>query len=248
MRLTIFALMLTTMTAAPAQQFKSDTEYVLTMPKGEASWFLAAKCSDARWLYLATAHEREVWGGIPAALKGGWVAYQSNKRVHVRQQTEECAEVEILGESSQYGWVGGWVDKALVRLNPEDQKKVDAARKQEATKRAATAAAKREQDLKEQQYIASLPKLRGSSESVIVATSQDCAVDYARVVEFGKRNGTGVEYRKRVLELISLQCAISLPSGTPIQVRSRDAQFVSFSVYSGPHAGTRGIALKENVQ
>src|SRR5690242_9078471 len=108
MRPFTFTLILISGIAAPAQQFKPDVEYILTMPKGEASWFLAAKCSEARWLYLATPHEREVWGGVPAALKGGWHAYQSNKRVHVRQQTDDCAEVQILGKSSQYGWVGGW--------------------------------------------------------------------------------------------------------------------------------------------
>jgi hypothetical protein len=51
--------------------------------------------------------------------------------------------------------------------NPEDQKKLAAARKTTPAKRAASAAVKREQELKEQQYIASLPKLRGPSQSVL---------------------------------------------------------------------------------
>jgi hypothetical protein len=235
MRAAFLALMLST-TVSAGQQLKQGAVYILGAPKGESSWLLTANCSDASWLYLATKQERETLVDIPGKVSGGyWLRYDVGVRARVENQTDDCAQVRLIKESS--GNEYGWVHKALIRPSLEEQRK-----------QAAIAAAKREQDLKKKQYIASLPKLRGPSDSVIVATSHDCALDYARAVEFGKKNGTGVEFRKKILELITLHCAISLPNGTPVEILSKDAQFVSFAVYSGQYAGTRGFALKENVE
>ena len=81
--------------------------------------------------------------------------------------------------------------------------------------------------------------------SVVVATSLDCARDLQGVVAFGRKNGTGVDYRKKMLELFTLGCATTMDSGTPMVDATRYGQFVSFKSYPSNKAG---VALAENVR
>jgi hypothetical protein len=144
-------------------------------------------------------------------------------------------------------------------MTPE-QRKTYEAQKAATAKRIADAKALRDKQMaaarvneaqaqaKERVYVAGLPKLwSGSSNEVLVATSQDCARDYKAIVEFGRKNGTGIEFRKRIVELVSLGCAVYMPAGTAIVVSRKDADYVRFCAHGGTMKGTCGIALSEHV-
>lgn len=98
---------------------------------------------------------------------------------------------------------------------------------------------------KELAYVNSLPQLTSPSETVIVATSIDCARDLQNVVGLGKKNGTGVEFRKKMVELMTLGCAASIPKGTPLVYAIKNGQFVTFKAYK---SGKEGVTLLESVR
>ena len=223
----IVVLLCITVCAAAQTEFElqANTEYVLRVPAGYDKWPLIADSAGggAQWCYVNRANRPTVQTlCIDKAVSLG-----------ATYAPDTLAMVTIVGKSSVNVVLkdgrSGWVARELVDMTQEQRKSLE------------------EQQAKEQAYIASLPKLRSGSSEVLVATSTDCARDYKTIVEFGRRNGTGVEYRKKILELISLGCAKNLPSGTAITVSHRDKDFVEFCAYDGPKKGTCGVALAEHV-
>ena len=102
-----------------------------------------------------------------------------------------------------------------------------------------------EANQKELAYRNSLPKLVGQGDTVVVATSIDCAKDLQGVIGYGKRNGTGVEFRKKMLELVTLGCAQAIENGTPLVKALKNGQFVTFTTYQ---SRKEGVALVDNVR
>jgi hypothetical protein len=90
-----------------------------------------------------------------------------------------------------------------------------------------------------------LPKLVSEGSTVVIATSIDCAKDLQNVIGFGRKNGTGVEYRKKMLELVTLGCAMTMDNGTVLLHAAKNGDFVAFTAYK---SGKQGVALKENVR
>jgi len=153
----------------------------------------------------------------------------------------------------------GWVARELVEITKEQLQEYEArqaanakqladAKALEAKKAAKARAEQAERQAKERAYIATLPKLQNGSNEVLVATSEDCARDYRSILDFGRKNGTGVEYRKKILGLISLGCAVAFPPDTAILISHRDKDFVAFCAYDGAKKGTCGVALPEQVR
>lgn len=122
----------------------------------------------------------------------------------------------------------------------EEKKRVAAKKAAEEKKRAAEEAQR-----KELAYVNSLPQLTGPGEAVVVATSIDCARDLQNVVNFGKTSGTGVEFRKKMVELVTLGCAASIAKATPLVSATKNGQFVTFKAYK---SGKEGVALLESVR
>jgi hypothetical protein len=133
-------------------------------------------------------------------------------------------------------------------MKPEDRKWYQDRQAAAAKERAKRLAAERERLAKEKAYIDTLPRLAGAANEILVATSMDCARDYAKTVEFGRKNGTGVEFRKKLAELVALGCAVQMPNRTAIEILARDAEFVEFRAYTGPRKGTYAVALSKDVR
>jgi hypothetical protein len=226
----------------------ADTEYVLNVPPGYDRWALSGQDGGADWCYASRGRPSDI------------ASLCFDKKPTYASGTS--ATVELIGDASVKVVLKdgrtGWVARELIGMTPEQKRAYEteqgarakrvAEAKAQAAKRVAEARAKEaEKEAKERAFIATLPKLRSGSSEVLVATSGDCARDYKGIIEFGRRNGTGIEYRKKVLELISLGCATNLPSGTAINISRRDRDFVTFCAYDGPKRGTCGVALSEHV-
>jgi hypothetical protein len=213
------------------------------MDNDAVSYYLYANDKDGR----AYVQERIV--------KGQCVGYDPGDLVVADgSETDRARHVRIVEGRGRGGQ--GWVDVRLMDLTPESKAYLEqqraAAEKAAAAKRkaaqAAAVARKRADDeaqRKELAYRNSLPKLVSQGESVVVATSMDCAKDLQSVVAFGRKNGTGVEFRKKMLELVTLGCATTMDNGTPLVSATRNGQFVTFTAYP---SGKAGVALMENVQ
>lgn len=132
----------------------------------------------------------------------------------------------------------GWVHLNLLKMTAEARA---AAKKAAAQKEQQAAAAAQ----KERAYVDSLPKLVSEGSTVVIATSIDCAKDLQNVIGFGRKNGTGVEYRKKMLELVTLGCAMTMDNGTVLLHAAKNGDFVAFTAYK---SGKQGVALKENVR
>jgi hypothetical protein len=120
----------------------------------------------------------------------------------------------------------GWVMRQVLDLTPGDRAIV-------LKKRAQEKAAADKKRAEEKAYVATLPKLRNGGGPIFVATSFDCARDFRKVIEFGRKNGTGVEYRKKMVELVTLGCTTKIDAGTAINVISQKDGFVQFRAYNG---------------
>ena len=79
----------------------------------------------------------------------------------------------------------------------------------------------------------------------MVATSMDCARDLQSIIDLGRRNGTGIEFRKKMLELVTLGCGTRMETGTPMVDAKKNGPFVTFKAYK---SGKEGVALSENVR
>ncbi len=223
-------------------------EYVLRVPTGYKQWLLSSDSTGSEWCYQNRGKRSDVEQYCLAEKP----TYTSGTLANVEAFDESAARVVL-----KDGHVG-WVARELIDMTEEQRKAYDAeqamwqkhaaaTRAMNAQRLAATRETERQQRAKEQAYVASLPKLRGVAGDVLVATSSDCARDYKKIIEFGRKNGTGVEYRKKLLELISLGCAVNIPSGTALKISRQDQDFVEFCAYDGSKAGTCGVALREDV-
>jgi hypothetical protein len=219
----------------------SGGDYLVEVPKGCSFWVLAPKAQDASWYYLSRDKCDESGKAISSASVAELPHYRSRMRVTAGDTTECCAFVA----NSE---ISGWIAKPLLTLTPEQQRIVDAARDKARKLEKERQAKDQERQAKERAYVASLPKLWNNGADVLVATSMDCAKDYQGIVRFGREKGTGVAFRKRIAELVSLGCAILVPSHTAILIRTRTSEFVSFTAYDGPFKGRSAIALKEHVK
>jgi len=236
-----------------AQTLEIGTEYVLRVPNGYDKWPLIAGSASSEWCYLSRGNRDDVQS---LCLNAG-ATYTPNTPATVELLStvlERVSSVKVvLGDGRS-----GWVARELVDMTQEQRKEYEADQLARAKRLANAKALQAKQatlarakdaakQAKEQAFVATLPKLQGGSNEVLVATSTDCARDYKSVVDLGRRNGTGVEYRKKILELISLGCAVDLPTGTAIIVSHRDQELVNFCAYNGPKKGTCGVALIESV-
>ncbi|MGD0619902.1 MAG: hypothetical protein ABSB67_19820 [Bryobacteraceae bacterium] len=239
--------------ACSAEQ--SDLKYSLRTPKGWDVWGLTDTSDAARSAYTF-AGDGESKDYIQGKIKAGVYTRYKPGDVVVRTGEEDgdVWRVRIIEGTSVGG--EGWVHRALLDMTEESKAYVEKLEQREriadANRRAAAKRSaedkKRAADearRKELEYIDSLPKLIGPSEDVLVATSFDCAKDLQNTVIFGRKNGTGVEFRKKVLELMTLGCAVTMVSGTPMEHATRDGQFVTFTAYK---SGKRAVALSENVR
>lgn len=216
-----------------------DTRYVLKVPVGHEHWVVSKESSDAAWCYGARDNRRDLESlcGFKTQPR-----YVEGSPVTVERLTDCCVRVALEGGSI------GWVARELVELTPEQRKAYEARQAALAKERAERLAQERARQKKEQAYTSTLPKLSNSSGEVLVATSRDCARDYEKIIQLGRRNGTGVEFRKRLLELMAVGCAVEMPSGTAIEVIDRRDGFVEFRAYDGPKKGTHGFALSAHVR
>jgi hypothetical protein len=228
-------------------ELQADTEYVLKVPAGYDKWSLVGE-DWAYWCYIRD-NKTDVKTNC---FRSGWPTYMPNTMATI--ELVGPATVKVVLKDGRRGWLA----RDLVDMTPEQWKEYRAEEAARA-KRAAQAKALREKEVaavrmkeaerqaKEKAYLATLPKLHGPAAEVLVATSLDCARDHKNILEFGRRNGTGVEFRKKILELISLGCAVKLPSGTPMLVSKRDRDFVTFCAYNPSAQGACGVALVEYV-
>ena len=223
---------------------------MLKVPTGQSYWALEKNPNDARWCY-GLLSQRENGSDWDQCHLNEFPQYRAGSLARVSEIDGGCALVNLPNAQ-------GWVVLDLLEMTPamrsEYEARKAAAAKREAGARARARKARTEAQLKEEQqeekeasYIRTLPKLWSNSEQVMVATSVDCARDYQKVVQFARVNGTGIEFRKKLLELTSLGCAIWMPSGTAIEVIRKNDSFVEFRAYTG-RKGTYGVALKENVR
>jgi hypothetical protein len=229
-------------------ELEADTAYVLKVPSGYESWVLFRDAPGSEWCY----YSREKRNDVEKLCFDGGPTYSPNAMATVELVNPSSVKVTLKDGRT------GWIARELVDMTTEQRKEYQAQQDARAkriaqakalqAKRAADARARESgQQAKERAYIAALPKLYSGSDEVLVATSPDCARDLKNIIEFGRRNGTGIEFRKKILELVTLGCAINIPSGTAITVSHRDREFVTFCAYDGPKKGTCGIALSEHV-
>ncbi len=197
------------------------SRHILRVPDGHMAWLLAETPPDAA-SFLST--EFDV--AEKAVNSRKWPTYQTGAEATLLTVRGDYAEVRL--ESGENRNETGWVVKNLVELSPGEKKRL------------ANEAAK---SRRKQEMSAKLPKLTGSPQ-VVVATSLDCARDLRKAVEFGKSNGTGVEFRKKMLELARVGCTTSIPSGTSIIVTNSATGLISFKIFDSTRTG---VALAENV-
>jgi hypothetical protein len=237
---------------ASAQQ--PEVRYKLRTPVNWPVWVLSPSSVSAVSSYTF-ANDRDERAYIEEKVRNGqYVTYRpGDMAVSHEQQNETCFITIVEGENRGSE---GWVHTALMEMTPESkaylEKKRAEEERAEADRRAAAerAAAKKKRAAeddkrKELAYRNSLPKLVSQGETVIIATSMDCAKDLQSVVGFGKKNGTGVEFRKKMLELVTLGCAQAMENGTPLVKAAKNGQFVTFTTYG---SGKNGVALDENVR
>jgi hypothetical protein len=240
--------------AAFAQQ-PEEIRYRVRVPENWHIWVLANAEYDAFSYYLFAGDNDGRAFVQEKIAKGELVCYESgDMAVADGPESDRARHVRLVSGPGKGG--EGWIDNALMDLTPEsraylEQQRAAAEKAAGAKRRAAQAAAVArrkaadEAERKELAYRNSLPKLVSQGDSVVVATSMDCAKDLQNAVAFGRKNGTGVEFRKKMLELVTLGCATAMDKGTPIVNATRNGQFVLFTAYP---SGKAGVALMENVR
>ena len=248
----VFSLIFVSVFLASAQE--PEVRYKLGVPDRWQVWVLSPTADDAVSSYTFP-NDRDGRAYIEEKIRTGrWATYNPGDIAAVEQQHDDACLVTIV--EGQNRGSKGWVHKALMEMTPESKvylnKQRAAAAKAATARRLAAeraAAEKRkageEANQKELAYRNSLPKLVGQGDTVVVATSIDCAKDLQGVIGYGKRNGTGVEFRKKMLELVTLGCAQAIENGTPLVKAVKNGQFVTFTAYQ---SSKEGIALVENVR
>jgi hypothetical protein len=230
-------------------------QYKLRTPKNWSEWAITGSASEALRIYGYVVQDSDDETFLKDYLadkinKEGGFIYQSGdlaSRTPGEVEDSDTCHVRII-EGTNKGREG-WVHCSLMEMTDEwkehfakqEANKHSAAKKASDEKRRVADEAKR----KQQAYIDSLPKLVSPGQDVMVATSLDCAKDLQNVVNFGRKNGTGVEFRKKMLELMALGCTITLPLGTPMESAIKSGQFVTFQAYK---LRKTGVALAENVR
>jgi hypothetical protein len=164
--------------------------------------------------------------------------------IEISSEDEDAVRVALANGNS------GWIPRVLIGMTKSQQRDFDSKKAAIAKEAAAQRSLDEQRRTKEQAFIAGLPILWSPSGrgDVLVATSLDYEHDREKVMEFGVKNGTGVEFRKKVLELITLHCAGWVPSGTAIEVMHRETAFVEFRAYTGASKGMHGFALNSDVR
>lgn len=187
-----------------AQQ--SALKYRLSAPKGWDVWMLTDAANEALSAYTYSS-DKGIMPDIEKMIKTrAYMNYRpGDLAIFTGEEERETCRVKIIdGENRGRE---GWIHCSLMRMTAESKAYLA---KREATKRAVAEEVQR----KGQAYIDSLPKLTGQGQDVMVATSLDCARDLQNVINFGRKNGTGVEFRKKMLELVTLGCAATMANGT----------------------------------
>jgi len=217
---------------------------------GTKWWVLTETASEAEWIYYATQADRERVTKFSEKVNSEkWPKYMAGQMATVEGQTRGSYLVSL--DDGRRGYV---VDRLvgpteeqfkLAQKQEVERKRVEAAKEAERKKAEAAVQARQEQARrKEAAYIASLPKLIGAGDKVMVATSADCAKDLQSIQDFGRSNGTGVAYRKKLIELTTLGCGVLWDRGTPLLVETRSSSAVRVRSYPGRELG---FVLPENV-
>ena len=237
---------------ACAQQ--PELQYRLLAPEKWSVWVLSPSVREAISNYTFP-NDKDGRSFIEDKIrKGEYATYKPGDQATFIEAEDEAWHVKVVdGESRGRD---GWVHHKLLELTNESKavlaKFKEATRIAENKKRAAGKKAAEEQkraaeevQRNELAYINSLPKLTGRGESVMVATSMDCARDLQSIIDFGRRNGTGIAFRKKMLELVTVGCGTAMEAGTPMANAKKNGPFVIFEAYK---SGKEGVALSENVR
>ena len=224
-----------------------ELRYKMAAPEGWAVWVLSASEAEAISNFTFP-NDRDARPFIEGKIrKGEYVTYKPGDQAIVIERRGKACHVKFVDGDSEGR--SGWVHSDLMEVTEESAAVVarfkEAARKAADQKRAADKKAVDERLRKELAYIRSLPKLVGQGESVMVATSVDCARDLQGIIDFGRRSGTGIDFRKKMLELVTLGCGTAMEAGTPMVNAKKNGPFVTFKAYG---SGKEGVALAENVR
>ena len=188
-------------------ELKIGFDYALVLPPGCEHWWVMPKAEDAVYAtFKSCASDTATAEGNDPTYRRFFPFVQYNRPIPARLldlgvvvalisasfTTGELAGIapDALPRqvASHPGECIGWVSKELLRPRSIYDQTAFAARER------AAAARQREEQTKEQEYVSALPKLMGPPSGVVVATSKDCARDYAKLTEFGRTQGTGVEF------------------------------------------------------
>ncbi len=232
-----------------------ELTYILGHPKNWQVWMLTSTDIEAASNYKY-ANDKQFKSLLEERSKKlSYVKYQEGSlATFIEEASSGACHIKIINDQGKE--LDGWVHCDLLEMSAES--KADLARqeqKQQIANRAKVLATKKlteekrradeETKRRELAFINSLPKLVSSGgNTVFVATSLDCANDLRKIVDYGRRSGTGVEFRKKMVELMTLGCAESIDNGTPILKATRSGQFITFTAYK---SGKTGVALPENV-
>jgi hypothetical protein len=226
-----------------------ELQYRLSAPKNWRMWMLSSSAIEAISNYRF-ANDSEGRSFIEARIsKGQYAIYKpGDEAIFIEEESDGDAwRIKVVnGESrGEEGWIhyrlGEMTEESKKQLAQMKERKRIAAKKAADEKKRAAEEAQR----KELAYVNALPQLTGPGEAVVVATSIDCARDLQNIVNFGKKSGTGVEFRKKMVELVTLGCVASIPKGTPLVSATKSGQFVTFKAYK---SGKEGVALLESVR
>lgn len=199
------------------------TEYVLKVPSDQKHWILLDDPLQVNTCYLNRATYR-LETDFHFSERPPYETNTVARVVEISSEDKDAVRVVLANGNS------GWVPRVLIEMTKAQQRDFDikqaAIAKEVAAQRLLDEQRRlldEQRRLKEQAFIAGLPILWPSSSrgDVLVATSLDCEHDREKVMAFGAKNGTGVEFRKKILELITLHCADWMPTGTAIEVIHR---------------------------
>lgn len=225
----------------PSFEIVPGTEYVLKVPSDQKHWILLDDPLQVNACYLNRATYR-LENDFHFSKRPQYEPNTVARVSEISSEDKNAVRVVLANGNS------GWVPRVLIGMTKAQQRDFDSKQAAIAKKVAAQRSLDEQRRTKEQAFIAGLPKLWSPSGRVLVATSLDCEHDREKVMEFGAKNGTGVEFRKKVLELITLHCAEEVPSGTAIEVMHRETAFVEFRAYTGASKGMDGFALNSDVR
>jgi len=226
-------------TAEDGLQIQAQHRYQIKAAYPQPDWMLSASEKEAVWCFYSRGFDKDV----KSVCKKPGNTVVAGTVGTVQEIQEETVLIRLEDGRS------GYIFSELLGRTPEELRRIEAEKiaqqKRNAQRRAAEEATRTKNLATEAAYVASLPKLRsGAASTLLVATSADCARDYRSIIEFGRRSGTGVEFRKKLLELVSLGCAFSVPAGTPVTVSNRTQGTSSICSYPERKCG---LALTEHL-